>query len=206
MTDSIPPDSHLTLAGPAEGLYREKGSKFIARAFPVDAVEKAEAHIESLKKEFYDSRHVCFAWRIGPAGEQWRAYDAGEPAHSAGDPILNEMRSWEVTDCLVVVVRYFGGTKLGIPGLIEAYKLATREALQSADILTVTRTRALKIRFTYPQTSEVNRLLHQLDLPPGEAEYGADITMCLQVPESRYALAHEKCSELGILSPDRDTD
>ncbi len=113
-------DTYLTLEAPATAALRERSSKFLSFAWPVHDEEQIRGHLEALRKEYYDATHHCYAWRLGPQGERFRANDDGEPSGTAGRPILGQMLSREVTDCLVVVVRYFGGTKLGVPGLIAA--------------------------------------------------------------------------------------
>lgn len=124
-----------TLAGPAEGTYKEKRSKFLAFAFPVDDRSQIKARLDHLKKKYFDARHHCYAYRLGPRGEDWRANDDGEPAYTAGKPILGQLLTRELTDTLIVVVRYFGGIKLGVPGLINAYRSAARDALDKARIV-----------------------------------------------------------------------
>ena len=115
-------DTFYTLGGEAEALYKDKGSKFLAYGYPVTCEEEIKGRLDALRKRYYDATHHCYAWRLGPKGESFRAVDDGEPSSTAGRPILGQMLSREVTDVLIVVVRYFGGTKLGVPGLIEAYK------------------------------------------------------------------------------------
>ncbi|MEZ5072610.1 MAG: YigZ family protein [Bacteroidales bacterium] len=115
-------DRYKTLELPSEGLYRAKGSKFIARAFPVADEEEIKTYLDDLRKEYHDARHHCYAWRLDPEGSLHRSNDDGEPSGSAGKPILGQLRSFDVTQALVVVIRYFGGTLLGVGGLIQAYK------------------------------------------------------------------------------------
>ena len=119
-------DTYLTVEAPAETASRERSSKFLAYAFHVESEEEIAAHLERLRKRYYDATHHCYAWRLGPEGERFRANDDGEPSSTAGKPILGQMLSHDLTDCLIVVVRYFGGTKLGVPGLIAAYKESPR--------------------------------------------------------------------------------
>src|SRR5689334_14470624 len=114
--------SILTLKSDGKGIYKEKGSKFLGFAYPVSSESEIKERIASLKSEYFDARHHCFAWILGPEKKQFRAFDDGEPNHSAGDPILGQIRSRNLTNVLVVVVRYFGGTKLGVGGLIAAYR------------------------------------------------------------------------------------
>src|SRR5690606_39655528 len=129
-------DTYLTIADHAEGLYYEKGSKFIALAYPVSDEEEIKSLLENIRKKYYDARHHCYAYRLGREGLVFRANDAGEPNHSAGDPILGQLRSYNITDVLIVVVRYFGGTKLGVGGLINAYKTAAADAIENSTIIT----------------------------------------------------------------------
>ena len=116
-------DSYHTLAGPAEAIYKEKSSKFLAYAYPVESEEEIRTLLDALRKKYYDATHHCYAWRLGPHGETFRANDDGEPSGTAGKPILGQLLSNELVNCLIVVVRYFGGTKLGVSGLIGAYKV-----------------------------------------------------------------------------------
>ena len=111
-------DSFLTIAAPAEAIYKEKSSKFLAYAYPVRSEEEIRELLEALYKRYYDATHHCYAWRLGPHGEQFRSNDDGEPSGTAGKPILGQLLSNSLTNCLIVVVRYFGGTKLGVSGLI----------------------------------------------------------------------------------------
>ena len=115
-------DSFKTIARAAETTYRQLSSKFLVYAYPVETESEIKEYLDALRKRWFDATHHCYAWRLGPQGEQFRANDDGEPSSTAGKPILGQLLSNEVTNCLVVVVRYFGGTKLGVPGLIAAYK------------------------------------------------------------------------------------
>ena len=118
-------DTYFSIAGPSEGIYKELGSKFLAFAWPVETEEEAKARLAAVRKEYFDARHHCFAWRLGLTGEPYRLSDDGEPSSTAGRPIHGQLLSRELSDVLVVVVRYFGGVKLGVPGLIRAYKTAS---------------------------------------------------------------------------------
>ena len=128
-------DVFNTLQAPADALYKVKGSKHYGYVFPIETVDEAKAHLEALRKKHHDARHHAYAYRLGPTGDDWRASDDGEPANSAGPPILGALKSKEVTNCLGVVVRYFGGTKLGVGGLIDAYRTATLMAIENGAIL-----------------------------------------------------------------------
>ena len=125
-------EEYKTIAAPAEAVLKERGSRFRAFAYPVTTEAEVKAHLKSLRSEFPDATHVCYAFRLGPKGDIWAAGDNGEPSGSAGRPILGRLMAAGVSDCLVAVVRWFGGKKLGVPGLIAAYKTAAAEALEAA--------------------------------------------------------------------------
>lgn len=129
------PDVFQTLKAPSEAMYKVKGSKHYGYVFPISSVDEVKAHLDALRKKHHDARHHAYAYRLGPDGANWRTSDDGEPANSAGPPILGAMKSKDVTQCLGVVVRYFGGTKLGVGGLIDAYKTATAMAIEAGDII-----------------------------------------------------------------------
>ena len=177
-------DSYLTLAAPAEGFYKEKGSKFIARAYHCTSEEEVKEKQTELRKEFYDARHHCYAYIIGRDGERYRANDDGEPNNSAGQPILGQIRSKQLTDTLVVVVRYFGGTKLGVSGLIQAYKTATAEALENAEIEERYYTKEVSVSFEYPEMNIVMRTVKNYDLPVLEQDFRISCKLRATVRES----------------------
>tara|TARA_B100001245_G_C22851019_1_gene409107 strand:+ start:27 stop:626 length:600 start_codon:yes stop_codon:yes gene_type:complete len=164
----------FTITNSPEGFYKEKGSKFIARAYHVKTEEEIKEHLDALRKEFYDARHHCYAYIIGLKNQSYRANDDGEPNHSAGDPILGQIRSKNLTNTLVVVVRYFGGTKLGVGGLINAYKVSTEDALNQAAIETVYSQTEFSIRFSYDVTAEVERALGEFDIVYLDKQYTDD--------------------------------
>jgi len=154
-------DRYLTIARPAEASNRERSSKFLAFAYPVEREEEIREALDALRKRFYDATHHCYAWRLGPGGEQFRANDDGEPSGTAGRPILGQMLSAGVTNCLVVVVRYFGGTKLGVPGLIAAYKEAAQEVLAASEIVERTVDVLIEVRFSYLSMNDVMRTVKE---------------------------------------------
>ena len=156
--------SYHTIEGPSQGVYKEKGSKFLAFAYPVDSEIEIKEKIDALKKGYFDARHHCFAWVLGADKARFRSFDDGEPNHSAGDPILGKIRSAGLTNILVVVVRYFGGVKLGVGGLVTAYKTAAEDALSNAQVIEKVVTEQLQITFEYDITSEVMRLLKEMDV------------------------------------------
>ncbi|MCL4105583.1 UNVERIFIED_CONTAM: hypothetical protein GTU68_057458 [Idotea baltica] len=192
-------DSYFTLQHPGEGLYKEKGSKFIAMAWPVTTEEEVEQFLAEARKKYYDSRHVCYAWRLGREGKRFRANDDGEPSHSAGDPILNEMKSQELSDVLVAVVRYFGGTKLGVGGLIRAYGTAAKEALEDGEREEVVLREEVEIRFPYEKTSDVNRVLHPFRIEASTKEYEMDCRFIYRIRLSRVERIKQVLREIGVL-------
>ena len=157
-------DTFYTLGGEAEALYKDKGSKFLAYGYPVTCEEEIKGRLDALRKRYYDATHHCYAWRLGPKGESFRANDDGEPSSTAGRPILGQMLSREVTDALIVVVRYFGGTKLGVPGLIEAYKRSAALVLENAEIEQRTVDVQTTIRFSYLAMNDVMRIVKELQI------------------------------------------
>lgn len=163
MSDSMN-DIYKTIKGTSEGLYKEKGSKFIAHAFHVESDEKIKEVLLKLRKEYYDARHHCYAWRIDLRNEKTRSNDDGEPSGTAGKPILNQLFSFELYDVLVVVIRYFGGTKLGVSGLINAYKVSTRQALENAKIIEKEIRDLYQVDFEYPLMNSVMRIIKEDNL------------------------------------------
>ena len=157
-------DIYKTIEGVSEGVYKEKGSKFIARAYHVENNEEIKEVLLKLRKEFYDARHHCYAWRIDVRDEKTRSNDDGEPSGSAGKPILNQIFSFNLYDIIVVVIRYFGGTKLGVSGLINAYKVSTREALENANIVVKEIRDVYQVDFEYPLMNSVMKIIKEDDL------------------------------------------
>lgn len=156
--------SFHTISGSSAGEYKEKGSKFIALAFPVVSEDDAKARLTEVKKKYFDARHYCYAYILGADKSKFRAYDDGEPNHSAGDPILGQIRSKNLTNVLVIVVRYFGGTKLGVGGLVTAYKTAAEEALNRTEVIEKQIEVRVSLRYDYKFTPEVMRLIKDFDL------------------------------------------
>jgi len=157
-------DTYNIITNSGEGLYKDKGSKFIAQAFPVSSETEAKEGIEEIKKKFHDARHHCYAYMIGPDKSCFRSNDDGEPSGTAGKPILNQILSKDLTNICVVVVRYFGGTKLGVSGLINAYKSAAREALDQTTVEERTIDEIYSLEFEYPLMNEVMRILKEENL------------------------------------------
>jgi uncharacterized YigZ family protein len=151
-------DRYFTIAAPSEGIYKDKMSKFLAFAFPVSDASEAKAHIADFQKRYYDARHVCWAYMIGASRAEFQSNDNGEPSGTAGKPILGQINSLGLTNVVIIVVRYFGGIKLGTSGLIVAYREAAREALSAADIIECHETDDVKFTFPYLAMNDVMRL------------------------------------------------
>ncbi len=179
-------DTYRSIAARSEGLYKDNGSRFLAFACPVETEEEVKEIVDALRKEYHDARHHCFAYRLGLDGARWRANDDGEPSGSAGRPILGQIDSAGLSDVLVVVVRYFGGVKLGIPGLIRAYKTATQEALAAAQAVEKTAARRFRITFDYLSMNAVMRVLKDLDIPQSGQSFGNECSLDVRVRLSQY--------------------
>lgn len=190
-------DTFFTLEGESEGLYKEKGSKFLAFAYPVQDEEEIKENIEALKKKYYDARHHCYAYILGKDQEQFRANDDGEPNHSAGDPILGQLRSNNLSNALVVVVRYFGGTKLGVGGLIHAYKTAAAEAITNGQIITAIVKKSVKFHFDYLDMNDVMRLIKDYDLEMKKQEFDNTCLMHLSIRASLYEEVMDKLTDIN---------
>ncbi len=197
-------DRYLTVAAPAEASCRERSSKFLAFIYPVTGEEEIRERLEALRKRYYDATHHCYAWRLGPRGEQFRANDDGEPSGTAGKPILGQMLSTDITDCLVVVVRYFGGTKLGVPGLIAAYKESAAEAIAAAEIVDRTVDRTVRVEFPYVAMNDIMRTVKELQPRIEAQEFDNLCSMRLTIRESLADRLVDKLRKAGgsIADPD----
>lgn len=156
-------DKYITIAATGQGDFRDRGSKFLAYAYPIASPQDVKEKLQALRKEHPKAVHHCYAWRLGIDGTQYRSVDDGEPAGSAGKPILGQIDSLGLTNVLVVVVRYFGGTLLGVPGLINAYKTATAMALEGLPRTEKWVERQYELSFDYPAMGEVLYLLKQCE-------------------------------------------
>lgn len=178
-------DNYLTIVADAEAIFKEKSSKFLCYAYHVESEEEIAAHLEVLRKRYYDATHHCYAWRLGPFGERFRANDDGEPSSTAGKPILGQLLSREITNCLIVVVRYFGGTKLGVPGLISAYKESAAAVLDVAEIVERTVDTRAKIDFSYMAMNEVMRIIKEEQPKIEEQIFDNLCSMTISIRKSR---------------------
>ena len=164
-----------------EGSYKAKGSKFYAHAFNVKTEEEVKLHLEELRKVYYDARHHCYAYVLNPDKSAFRINDDGEPSGSAGRPIHGQIQSFDLTNVLVVVIRYFGGTKLGIPGLIEAYRESTKDALQKAKITELFVKDVYSVSFQYPDMGIVMRILKDEELKPFDQDFAVDCKLYFSI-------------------------
>lgn len=180
----IQEDTYKTIIGVAEGIYTEKRSKFIAIAIPVHTVEEIKQHLDIYQKKYYDARHVCYAYMLGHERKDFRANDNGEPSGTAGKPILGQINSNGLTDILIVVVRYFGGIKLGTSGLIVAYKVAAAEAIANATIIEKTVDDEIAVAFEYPFMNDVMRIVKEEEPEILEQSYDMDCLMKLRIRRS----------------------
>lgn len=178
--------SYYTIDKEASGMYKEKGSKFLAFAYPVDSEEEIKIKIGQVKKMYYDARHHCYAWVLGADKNRHRVFDDGEPTHSAGDPILGQMRSRNLTNVLIIVVRYFGGVKLGVGGLIGAYKAAADDALGNALIIEKEVTENWIVRYPYEATPEVMRIMKEFaaKIVRQQFEDSCELKVCIPVRDA----------------------
>ncbi|MDD4145286.1 MAG: YigZ family protein [Prolixibacteraceae bacterium] len=154
-------DSYKSIKEQSEGYFKDRGSKFFSFAYPVETEEEIKEILDLLRKEHHSARHHCYAWRLGRKDISYRANDDGEPSSTAGKPILGQLQSFDVTNVLVVVIRYFGGTLLGTSGLINAYKSAAASALENAEIITLTIDTVFRLTYSYNEMNEVMRILKQ---------------------------------------------
>jgi len=194
-------DTFYTLGGEAEALYKDKGSKFLAYGYPVTCEEEIKGRLDALRKRYYDATHHCYAWRLGPKGESFRANDDGEPSSTAGRPILGQMLSREVTDALIVVVRYFGGTKLGVPGLIEAYKRSAALVLENEQRTVDVQT---TIRFSYLAMNDVMRIVKELQPQIIAQQFDNLCTMTLAIRQGFAAQLLDRLSKVEGLELETD--
>lgn len=189
-------DTYLTLSKPCKGIYKEKGSKFLAFAFPVQEENDIKRRQEEVRKAEHAARHHCFAWKLGLDDNNYRENDDGEPNNSAGKPILGQIVKYELTDILIIVVRYFGGTKLGVGGLINAYRTAAANALENGKIVKRQLQSHYQLNFEYDQMNSVMAMLKELDLHQYDQEFELDCALKVSFPLSDTEPLLEKLDEL----------
>ena len=187
-------DTYKSIAAPSEGLFKDNGSRFISLAWPVESEEEVKEIVDALKKKYHDARHHCYAYRIGLDGSRFRANDDGEPSSSAGRPILGQIDSAGLSDVLVVVVRYFGGIKLGIPGLIRAYKTSTADALAQAQVVDKVAGEDWRLSFDYLSMNAVMKAVKDLNLPQKDQQFGQSCSMVVRV---RLSAEEDFCARMA---------
>ena len=190
-------DTYKSIAAPSEGLFKDNGSRFLAFAYPVETEAEIKEIVAALKKEYHDARHHCYAWRLGLDGAAWRANDDGEPSGSAGRPILGQIDSAGLSDILVVVVRYFGGIKLGIPGLIRAYKTSTADALAQARVVEKVAGFSFRVRFDYLDMNAVMKVLKDLSLPVSGQIFDTQCSVDVRVRLTLLEGFRERMGQIG---------
>lgn len=178
-------DTYKTIAEPAEGTYSEKRSKFLAFAIPVRTQEEVKEWVKEYQKKYYDARHACYAYMLGHERKDFRANDNGEPSGTAGKPILGQINSNELTDILIIVVRYFGGIKLGTSGLIGAYKTAAAEAIANSTIIEKTVDDDITVYFEYPFLNDVMRIVKEEEPQVIDQVFEMDCKMTLRIRRSK---------------------
>lgn len=183
----IEKDTYKTITKPGkEVLFKDRGSKFFGVAYPVTTEDQIKEYLENLKKAHYNARHWCYAWQLGKEYESYRANDDGEPSNSAGMPIYGQLQSFDVTNVLVVVVRYFGGTKLGVGGLIQAYKTAAQMALEASRIVERTIDEEFLLKFDYPEINTVMRIVKDENLLVTSQTMNLDCELVISVRKKGF--------------------
>ena len=192
-------DTFLTIASESKGIYKEKSSKFLAFVYPVRSEEEAREKIDILRKKFHDARHHCYAWRLGANGEHYHVNDDGEPAHSAGKPILGQLVAYGVTNVLAVVVRYFGGILLGTGRLMQAYKSATSDALAHAETVTDMIAETWQLTFDYPDMNQVLKIVKDMHIECYAHDFNIHCIMMVKVRKSLTAQMEKRLNTVESL-------
>jgi len=197
MNENSSTDSYKSISKSSTGIYKELGSKFLSFAYPVSSEEEIKNIISDLRKDYFDARHHCYAYRLGILGEVWRANDDGEPSSTAGKSILGQLMSYDISDILVVVVRYFGGVKLGIPGLIRAYRSATVDAISNNEIVEKVANRNLTFSFDYLKMNSIMKLIKDFSATIKEQEFDNVCIIKINIRQSSHMKFSEAVQEAG---------
>ena len=179
-------DSYRTLSSSSEGLFKDKGSKFIAIAVPVTSEDEVKEALESIRNKYHDARHHCYAWTLDADRKRFRANDDGEPSNSAGKPILGRLESFQLTQLLIVVVRYFGGVKLGVGGLINAYRSAAEDAINNGTIVNRKMKMYFEVHFKYPQMNDIMQLIKNKKIEQLNHDFALDCKITLALPQGSF--------------------
>lgn len=193
-------DTYRTIESKAEGLYKEKGSRFMAFAFPVHTEEEIKTILEGLRDKYYDARHHCYAWRLGTDKQRFRINDDGEPSSTGGKPIFGQLVSNDLTNILIVVVRYFGGIKLGVSGLMNAYRAAAADALEHAVVVERTENEVVKIKFSYAVLNDVMRIIKDMEPEVIERDFALECRMTLALRKTLLPVLQERLRQVESLS------
>lgn len=193
-------DLYRTVENAAEGIYKEKGSRFLSFIYPVSTEDQIREIITGLKDKYYDARHHCYAWRLGAAKTHFRANDDGEPSSTAGKPILGQIQSSDLTNVLIVVVRYFGGVKLGVSGLINAYREAAADAVRHAAIVEKTVDEQLRIRFSYLVLNDVMKIIKEETPEVLERNFELECEMLLSIRQQSLPALRARLSQVASLT------
>jgi uncharacterized YigZ family protein len=192
-------DEYRTILDESQGFYKEKGSKFIAVVLPVESIDEIRLQLEQLRKRYHDARHHCYAYRLGDDPYEVRYNDDGEPSGTAGKPIFGQIQSFDLTNVLIVVIRYFGGVKLGTGGLIQAYRAAAKDAVGNGKIVTKHWTVQMEIRFQYPQMNDVMRIIKEEGLRVLRQEAEGQSSILLEINKGNLVNVTRKLSFLEKL-------
>jgi uncharacterized YigZ family protein len=192
-------DEYKTITNPSQGSFRDKGSRFLAFAFPAGSEQEVKKHLDSLKKQYYDATHHCYAYVLGFDKSAYRINDDGEPSGTAGRPIYGQILSYDLTNILIVVIRYYGGTNLGVPGLINAYKTASVEALSNATIVTRIVKEIHQVEYPYEAMNNVMKIIKDENLEVINSEFGMKCVIRLAIRHSEVERVAGKFSKINQL-------
>ena len=195
-------EKYNTIKITSEGNYKEKGSKFFAFAYPVTTEEEIKIIQQKLRKDYYDARHHVFAWRLGADKKRFRASDDGEPSNSSGPPILGQIQSFDLTNILIIVIRYFGGTKLGVPGLINAYRTSAKEAIENNQIIEKIVKSKYLIKFTYNEMNSVMKLIKDNNITQTNQNFDLNCSLEIEIKVSEEDVVIQKFKKIAGVKVD----
>lgn len=194
--------TYKSILKPSTGLFKDKGSKFLAFAYPLKTEEEAKNYVGQLKKEYHDARHHCYAYRLGAQKTVFRVNDDGEPSGTAGKPILGQILSNDLTNILIVVVRYFGGTLLGTSGLIQAYKESSADAIKNAAIIDCFVYSNVRVKFDYIQLNAVMKVIKDYEIEPSEQLFDTECNILLKIKKEKEEMVLKKLKSIETLTFD----
>ena len=192
----MPEDLFQTIESPSNGIFKDRGSKFLSFAFPVSSVSEIKDILLELRKKYYDARHFCYAYRLGADKQKFRDSDDGEPLNTAGKPIMRQLHSKDVTNILIVVIRYFGGTLLGVGGLIKAYGNAASDALNKAKIITKSEDIPIRINFNYKFNKIIQKIIKEEKLEIIKQQFEHECSLILNVRKSKIQRILERFNQI----------